>query len=104
MGLLGHIRRHTTEVAPEHARATVGIPYCKKHQLRADRALGLLIAEDGEIVATVYRNDPYAPNPELDELIVQMGLLSPTSRPRTARADRGQSRKSGVNRNAIDEG
>lgn len=49
----------------------------KKHQLQSDRALGVLIDESGDIIVVHYDNSPYEENPELDELVRQMGLVSP---------------------------
>jgi hypothetical protein len=55
----------------------------KKYQLQADRALGILVNEEAEIIAVNYQNDPYEPNDELDNLVAEMRLLPPTRMTRT---------------------
>ncbi|MDZ5447930.1 hypothetical protein U2F26_35470 [Micromonospora sp. 4G57] len=47
----------------------------KKHQLKADRALAVLLNEDGDIAWSGYNNDPWGPNEELDQLGLEMGLV-----------------------------
>lgn len=47
----------------------------KKHQLRADRALAVLVSEDGAIAWSGYNNLPWSPNEELDRLGSEMGLV-----------------------------
>ncbi|MFG2089647.1 hypothetical protein [Spirillospora sp. NPDC048824] len=49
----------------------------KKHQLQSDRALGLLVNEQGEMIGVHYINDPYEQNAELDQVVQDMGLVSP---------------------------
>lgn len=46
----------------------------KKHQLKSDRASGLLVDDLANIQATVYMNDPPSDDPALDALAVEMGL------------------------------
>jgi hypothetical protein len=73
----------------------------KKHQLRSDRSLGLVIDHRRQIVGTIYMNDEPADNPGLDSLGDAIGLMSigeshrpvpPTAR-RAARRLRGQRKK-----------
>ena len=55
----------------------------KKHQLRSDRALGVLYNEQGSIIDVLYVNEPYAPSVELDLLVDRIKLmpLGRSSRP-----------------------
>lgn len=48
----------------------------KKHQLRSDRSLGLLLDRRREIVGTVYMNDAPGDDPNLDALGKAIGLKS----------------------------
>ncbi|MDW5327249.1 hypothetical protein [Plantactinospora sp. KLBMP9567] len=47
----------------------------KKYQLRADRALGILVDTRESIVAAEYQNDPWEPSDELDSLVADMRLV-----------------------------
>jgi hypothetical protein len=49
----------------------------KKRQLRADRALGILLSETSEVLAVCYDNAPYGPDEELDGIVAGMGLVPP---------------------------
>jgi len=49
----------------------------KKHQVRADRALGILIDDGGHIRALRYANDPFAPDEDIDALVKAMRLIPP---------------------------
>ncbi len=40
----------------------------KKHQMRSDRSMGLLLDQHRQIVATIYMNDAAGDDPDLDEL------------------------------------
>jgi hypothetical protein len=66
----------------------------KKHQLRSDRALGVLFDERGSIIDVVYANEPHAPSVELDLLVERMELmpLSRSNRPPWD-SDRSRSRR-----------
>lgn len=55
----------------------------KKHQLQADCALGFLLDENSELIGIDYQNDPYQPDEELDNLIIEMRLVAPDKMPRT---------------------
>jgi hypothetical protein len=46
----------------------------KKHQLQSDRSLGLLLAEDGSYLESIYMNDLPGPDAELDEMVQRAGL------------------------------
>lgn len=46
----------------------------KKHQLRSDRALGVMVNEEAEIVAVLYENSIPGNDPELDKLGGTLGL------------------------------
>lgn len=46
----------------------------KKHQIQADRAMGFLLAESGEIIGTTYMNHPHEPDEDLDRLVIQRKL------------------------------
>lgn len=48
----------------------------KKHQLESDRALGLLLNQNGEILAVNYLNSVPGIDPQLDDLIEVMNLKS----------------------------
>ena len=63
----GHSRNETAEKLRMYMAA-------KKHQMKSDRALGLLMDETGQIVQVIYMNDPPADDPELDELGAAIGL------------------------------
>lgn len=70
----------------------------KKHQLRSDRALGILYGEDSNILAVQYFNEPPIDNSELDELgkeaglvpIERMGRVIPPSARRSTQRLRGK--------------
>ena len=47
----------------------------KKHQLQSDRALGVLVNENAQIVHVFYANDPATAEPKLDALGQEIGLL-----------------------------
>lgn len=49
----------------------------KKHQMKADRALGLLIDDGGNIRALRYANDAYEPDADIDALVKAMHLIPP---------------------------
>lgn len=55
----------------------------KAHQMHADRSLGLVVSANGEIVAIGYGNHDWQEDPELDELIVSMGLVAADRMPRS---------------------
>jgi hypothetical protein len=73
----------------------------KKHQLRSDRSLGLLLDHCRQIVGTVYMNDAPEDDPGLDSLGDAIGLMSieeshrpiPPSAKRAAHQLRGQRKK-----------
>lgn len=73
----------------------------KKHQLRSDRSLGLLLDHRREIVGTIYMNDPPGDDPDLDSLGQEIGLMSieeslrpvPPSARRATHRLRGQRKK-----------
>jgi hypothetical protein len=48
----------------------------KKHQMRSDRSLGLLLDQRRQIVGTVYMNDAPGDDPDLDSLGKAIGLMS----------------------------
>jgi hypothetical protein len=48
----------------------------KKHQMRSDRSLGLLLDQRRKIVGTIYMNDAPRDDPELDSLGEEIGLMS----------------------------
>ena len=83
---------------PEHGSAetcsTVLREYmaAKKHQVGADRCLGLLIDHDGDIRATVYMNDLPEKDPEIDELVARSGLKPIRDRPHPVSAKKRQRR------------
>jgi hypothetical protein len=73
----------------------------KKHQLRSDRSLGLLLDRRKEIVGTIYMNDAPGDDPDLDMMGKAIGLMpieeshrrvSPSARRATNR-HRGQRKK-----------
>lgn len=65
----------------------------KKHQLKSDRGLGLLIDHLGEIVAIHYLNDLPANDPDLDALVVELGLRHPTASTRKGSSLSAKKRK-----------
>lgn len=46
----------------------------KKHQLKSDRAVGLLVDDQANLQQVIYLNDLPADNPALDALAIEMGL------------------------------
>ena len=46
----------------------------KKHQVRSDRSMGLLVNHHGRIVSTAYMNNPAGDDDELDALGEAIGL------------------------------
>lgn len=54
----------------------------KKHQLRSDRCLGLLLDEIGVVRAVIYLNDTPRQSEVLDALVSALRLQEPTKRPR----------------------
>lgn len=65
----------------------------KKHQLRSDRSLGLVLDEDGEIVHVIYANDLPIANPQLDALGSAIGLQPVGLATTSARAETSVSRR-----------
>ena len=49
----------------------------KKHQMKADRALGILVDDGGKIRALRYANDPYEPDADIDALVMAMHIIPP---------------------------
>ena len=75
----------------------------KKYQLRADRALGLLVDEASAIRSVEYRNDPWTPDEAMDRLVAEMRLVPPErmrrgTKPPPWRANARTNRKSGKKR------
>jgi hypothetical protein len=66
---------HTDE---ESAQKLHSYMTAKKHQMQADRSLGLLLNNRREIVHVIYMNDPPGDDPELDALGTAIGLRSVT--------------------------
>lgn len=56
---------HTHDQAAEKLHSYMA---AKKHQMQADRSLGLLLDDQREIVHVIYMNDLPTTNPELDAL------------------------------------
>ena len=54
----------------------------KKHQLRSDRSLGVLVSDVGLPVDVVYDNSPWSEDPELDALGEEIGLQPPPGTPK----------------------
>jgi hypothetical protein len=73
----------------------------KKHQMRSDRSLGLLLDQRRQFVGAIYMNDMPGDHPGLDSLSKEIGLMSieesqrpvPPSARRTTRRLRGQRKK-----------
>ena len=95
---LGHSRNETADKLRMYMAA-------KKHQMKSDRALGLLMDETGQIVQVIYMNDPPADDPELDELGAAIGLkpieethrpVLPSPRRATRRARSRRKHKAGI--------
>jgi hypothetical protein len=57
----------------------------KQYQIKADRAYGLLFAEDGALLDSVYSNSVTSSDPVLDELVREMNLTPGSGVPRVAR-------------------
>ncbi|MFI2715211.1 hypothetical protein ACH5AI_02550 [Streptomyces collinus] len=74
--LFVYSRPNGMSVAEAQGRMSVYLT-AKKHQLLSDRALGILLDEQGGIAALQYDNSPPGENPELDELVASMGLVPP---------------------------
>ncbi|MGC4901171.1 hypothetical protein ACLQ2Y_17760 [Micromonospora echinospora] len=68
---------HPSYVAPAAARAELaGYASAKKHQWQLDRSFGLLYDGDtGALVATAYDNRLPGPDPQLDAVVTNMGLM-----------------------------
>ncbi len=66
-------RSHARDEAVEKLRAYMA---AKKHQMRSDRSLGLLLNERREIVHVIYMNDLPTDDPDLDALGTAIGLRS----------------------------
>lgn len=64
-------RNQTRRQAAEDLRTYMA---AKKHQVRSDRSLGLLLDERREIVHVIYANDLPADDPDLDALGTEIGL------------------------------
>jgi hypothetical protein len=56
----------------------------KKHQVRSDRSLGLLVSHRGHIEATIYMNDPPGADVDLDALGEAIGLRRTWEKPKRA--------------------
>ena len=56
----------------------------KKHQVRSDRSLGLLVSHHGRIEMTMYMNDPPGDDDELDALGTAIGLRRTWEKPKRA--------------------
>lgn len=67
----------------------------KKHQLRADRALGLLVDADGGVCAVRYLNDLVREDVELDRLVDAMKLQRQWEEPPLAPPPRAPRKRSG---------
>lgn len=72
----------------------------KRHQLRSDRAYGLVYDSSGGLGAAIYFNDPVQDDPEMDELVRKLGLKPvgaagtvPPSARRSTRRLRGKRRR-----------
>lgn len=81
------------EEAAEHLRIYVE---AKKHQLRSDRALGLLFNDQREVVGGLYMNGLPMDAPELDELGEVIGLKqtwTEASAPKASNKERRRRRK-----------
>lgn len=91
-------RNQTRAEAMEQLRTYMA---AKKHQLRSDRSLGLLLDHRREIVGTIYMNDAPGDDPDLDSLGQAIGLVSieeslrpvPPSARRATHRLRGQRKK-----------
>lgn len=55
--------------------------HAKKYRERADRALGVLMAPDGRPRVTLWLDDPWAHDPDLEALAVAMRLVPPDRAP-----------------------
>ena len=91
-------RDHTRDEAQEKLRMYMT---AKKHQMRSDRSLGLLLDQRRDIVGTIYMNDIPGDYPGLDSLGSAIGLMPieeshrpvPPSANRATYRLRGQRRK-----------
>lgn len=68
----------------------------KKYQLRADRALSVLVDEQGNLLEAGYKNGQYEQNDDLDQLVIAKGLRTPE---RTGRSIPPSARRSTVRLN-----
>ncbi|WP_104111185.1 hypothetical protein [Arthrobacter sp. N199823] len=62
------------ERCSEHLESYVHV---KKYQLRADRALGVVVNERSEFVNVQYRNDKFVYSQAMEQLVVERGLRDP---------------------------
>ena len=105
-GLWGHptlfaIAQPRNQIRDEAMEKLQTYMAAKKHQLRSDRSLGLLLDHDSQIVATIYMNNAPVDNPGLDSLGDAIGLMSiedshrpvPPSAPRATRRRHGKRKK-----------
>jgi hypothetical protein len=105
-GLWGHPTLFAGAVARNQARGEAmerlrRYMVAKKHQMRSDRSLGLLLDQRRQIVGAIYMNDVPGDDPGLDSLGKEIGLMSieesqrpvPPSARRTTRRLRGQRKK-----------
>jgi len=74
--LFGYTRAKSVPLA-EALEGLDAYMIAKKHQMKADRALGILIDDGGQIRAVRYANDPYEPDADLDALVKEMQLIPP---------------------------
>ncbi|MCG2623030.1 hypothetical protein LVY72_14095 [Arthrobacter sp. I2-34] len=74
----------------------------KKYQLKADRALGVHLDENGDVMGVFYLNGPEQDDPALDEAVTALGLrraegrtraVPPSARRPTSRAPGGKRKK-----------
>lgn len=72
----GHAIAESGATLERYARA-------KSHQMHADRSLGLLVSPEGKIVGIAYGNHDWQEDPELDALIIEMGLTAVDRMPRS---------------------
>jgi hypothetical protein len=68
----------------EEARNLATYMLAKKHQVGSDRAIGLLVNQQGKIVTTLYMNGPPVEDIDLDALGDEMGLRRTWVKPKRA--------------------